>query len=103
MFQLRGLEPAHIAESLDALALHFSGVDVALAVDSEIVEVVELPGEVTDAAGLADDNAVAPAHHMELAVRIVRDDHVGLLCIGPEHDGTRRAWHALRQHAELLH
>src|SRR5258706_422336 len=44
------LQPAEIAEFLHALALHLGAVDIALAVDADEVEVVELAKLVADAA-----------------------------------------------------
>ncbi len=44
------LKPAEIAEFLHALALHFGAVDIALAVDADEVEVVELAELMADAA-----------------------------------------------------
>src|ERR1700680_789852 len=44
------LKPTEIAEFLHALALHFGAVDIALAVDADEVEVVELAKLMADAA-----------------------------------------------------
>src|SRR5215475_10319931 len=46
----QSLQPAEIAKFLHALALHLGGVDVAFAVDREIVQVVELAGAVAHVA-----------------------------------------------------
>src|SRR2546426_6141097 len=88
-------EPAHVAEPLHALALHLRGVDVALAVDREVVEVHELPEIGPDPAEITDDDAVAASDDMELTVRIVGGDEIALRRVGPEHrraDGSRHAF-----------
>jgi hypothetical protein len=82
--------------------LHFGGVDVAFAVDGEIVEVFELAGVGSDASPAAEALAIAPTQHVEFAVRIVGDHHVALLRVGPEHDRAGRARNAFRHHAEFF-
>jgi hypothetical protein len=59
------LQPAEIAEFLHALALHFSSVDVAFAVDGKVVQVVKFAGVVPDAAEGGDVFAVGAVEQME--------------------------------------
>src|SRR6516225_4936862 len=80
-----------VEEALQALALHLGGVDVALAVDGDVVEVFELTRATPHAPEAADHLPVAAADHMDLAVGIVRGEPIGLPLIRPEH---RRAGHA---------
>src|SRR5215469_9054587 len=83
-----------VEEALHALALHLGGVDVALAVDTNVVEVFELSRAAPHAPEAADHLPVAAAEHMDLAIGIVRGEPIGLPLIRPEHG---RAGHARRR------
>src|SRR5215813_2656585 len=87
-------QAALVEEPLHALALYFGGVDVALAVDGDVVEVFELTRTTPHPSEAADDLPVAAADHVDLAVGIVRGEPMGLPFIRPE-DG--RAGHARRR------
>src|ERR1700730_17824103 len=84
-------QAALVEEALHALALHLGGVDVALAVDGDVVEVFELTRTAPHAPEAADHLPVAAADHMDLAIGIVRGEPIGLPLIRPEHG---RAGHA---------
>jgi hypothetical protein len=73
---LRGAcsQPADVPEFLHALALHLGAVDVAVAIDADEVDVVELAELVADAAPGTDEFAVGAIDGVELAVRIVDDE-----------------------------
>src|SRR5215475_15032342 len=76
-------QPAEIAEFLHALALHLGAVDIALAVDADEVEVVELAELVADAAERPHQPPVGAVDHVELAVGIVDHQEIGLRRIRP--------------------
>src|SRR5215475_10116859 len=76
-------QPAEIAKLLHALALHLGAVDIALAVDADEVEVVELAELVADAPDAVHHLAADAVDHVELAVRVVHDQEISLRCIGP--------------------
>ncbi len=59
-------QPADITELLHPLALHLGGVDVALAVDAEIVEVFELAGIMSDAPERGEPGALLARQDVEL-------------------------------------
>src|SRR5258707_15347336 len=99
----RTLEPAEIAELLQALALHFGGVDVALAVDADDVEVVELAELMADATIGTEELAVGAIDDVELAVGIVDHDEVGLCGIRPLRDRADRAGCAVLEHRKFAH
>src|SRR5262245_6831868 len=79
------LEPAKIAELLHARALHLGAVDVALAVDADEVEVVELAELMADAAVGAHEAAVGAVDDVELAIRVVDHQQISLRRIWPLH------------------
>src|SRR5207302_3793011 len=79
----RNSEPAEVAEFLHALALHFGAVDVALAVDADEVEIVELAELMADAADGAHEVSAGAIDHVELAVRVVDDEQIGLRRVRP--------------------
>src|ERR1700688_1639058 len=85
-------QAALVEEALYALALHLGGVDVALAVDGNVVEVFELTRATPHAAEAAHHLPVAAAEHMDLAVGIVRGEPIGLPLIRPEHGRAGHAW-----------
>src|SRR6202035_441860 len=87
-------QAALVEEPLHALALHLGGIDVALAVDGDVVEVLELARTASDASEAADQLPVAAADHMDLAIGIVRGEPIGLPFVRPEHG---RAGHARRR------
>src|SRR5262249_16281811 len=91
-------QSAEIAEFLHALSLHLGGVDVALAVDADEVEIVELAELMADAADAVDDLAGRAIDDMELAVRVVDHQQIGLLRVRPLHDRADRAGVALLEH-----
>src|SRR5262249_29990465 len=64
-------QAALISKFLHALTLDFGGVDVALGVNGDVVEVFELARATSNATEAAHHRAVAPAQHMDLAVRII--------------------------------
>ena len=66
-------EAALVGEVLHALALHFGGVDVALAVDGDVVEVFELTRIAPHASEAADHLPVAAADHMDLRLTLAAD------------------------------
>src|SRR5258708_7087863 len=77
------LQPTEIAELLHALALDLGAVDVALAVDADEVKVVELAELMADASPRADEVAAGSVDHVELAVRVVNHEQVGLRRVRP--------------------
>src|SRR5262249_23409712 len=79
----QSLQPAEIAKFLHALALHFGGVDVAFAVDREIVQVVELAGAVAHVAEGGDVFSVSAVEQVEFCVGIIQYQQVGCRCVGP--------------------
>ena len=87
-------QAALVEEALHALALHLGGIDVALAVDGDVVEVFELTRTTPDAPEAADHLPVAAADDMNLAIGIVRGEPIGLPLIRPENG---RAGHARRR------
>ena len=76
------LKPAEIAEFLHALALHLGGVDVALAVDADEVEVVELAELMADAPVGTHQLAVGAIDHVEFAVRVVDHEEISRAASG---------------------
>src|SRR6516165_1220942 len=97
------LKPAEIAEFLHALALHFGGVDVALAVDADEVEVVELAELMADAAERPHQPAVGAIDHVELAVGVVDHQEIGLRRIRPLYDRADGAGRTLLEHRDFAH
>src|SRR4051812_39327792 len=97
------LEPTKVAEFLHALALHFGAVDVALAVDADEVEVVELAELMADAAVRADEASVGAIDDMELAVRVVDHQQIGLRRVRPFHDRADGAGEAVFQDEDFTH
>src|SRR5207244_6041108 len=84
-------QTALVQEALDALALHLGGIDVALGVDSDVVEVLELARPATDAAEVSDDRPVAAADDVDLPIGIIGGEPVGLALVGPEYGRPRDA------------
>src|SRR5437867_2734402 len=78
-------QTALVQEALDALALHLGGIDVALGVDSDVVEVLELARPATDASEVSDDCPVAAADDVDLPIGIIGGEPVGLSLVGPEY------------------
>src|SRR5215472_13636644 len=76
-------------EALHALALHLGGVDVAVLVDGDVVQILELAGTTPDAPEIADDRSIAFAQNMDLTVRIVRGEPIALVLVRPEHGRAR--------------
>src|SRR5271170_8034898 len=69
-------QAAPVEEALHALALHLGGVDVALAIDGNVVKVFELTRTTSNAPEAADQLPVAAADHMDLAIGIVRGEPI---------------------------
>src|ERR1700674_1580067 len=84
-------QAALVEEALHALTLHLGGVDVALAVDGDVVEVFELTRTTPHAPEAADHLPVAAADHMDLAIGIVRGEPIGLPLIRPENGRSSHA------------
>src|SRR5579864_8137134 len=80
-----GRQAALVEEALHALALHLGGVDVAFAVDADVVEVLELTGAATDAPEAADHLPVTAAQNMDLPVGVVRGEPISLPLVRPEY------------------
>jgi hypothetical protein len=78
-------QAAFVEEALHALPLHLCSVDVALAIDGNVMEVLELTRTTSDAPEAADHLPVAAANHMDLAIGIVRGEPIGLSLVRPEH------------------
>src|SRR5207247_5632511 len=85
-----------VQEALDALALHLSGIDVALGVDSDVVEVLELARPAADASEVSDDRPVAAADGVDLPIGVIGGEPVGRSMVGPE---DRRPGGALTRRA----
>src|SRR5690242_13032133 len=96
-------QPADVLELLHALALHLGAVDVALRVDADEVQVVELAELVADAAPGADKLTGRAVDGVELAVRVIDHKQIALLRVRPHHDRADRAGIALLQYEEFPH
>src|SRR5437899_9273398 len=101
--RIKGSQSPEIAKLLHALALHLGAVDIALAVDADEVEVVELAELVADAADAVHHLAAHAVDNVELAVRVVHDQEIGLRRIGPLDDRADRARLAVLEHEDLAH
>src|SRR5437899_13100464 len=101
--RIKGSQSPEIAKLLHALALHLGAVDIALAVDADEVKVVELAELMADAANAVDHLAAHAVDDVELAVRIVHDQEIGLRRVGPFDDRADRAGIAVLQHEDLTH
>ena len=80
------LHSADIDEFLYPFALGFGRIDVALAIDGDLMQIVELAGHIAHAAEGSDFNAVFTPKNMDLSVRVVGTEQETLLFIGPESD-----------------
>src|SRR5262245_48340480 len=69
-------QTAEILEALDSLALHFGCIDVAFAVNGEVMQVHELAQIGADAARGRHLHTVRATQHVELAVGVVGCDEV---------------------------
>src|SRR2546426_1085209 len=89
---------AWLIRDMRALTVHFGAVDVALAADADEMEVVELAELMAETADGLHDLAARAVDNVELAVRIVDHEQIGLLRVRPFHDRADRARVAVFQH-----
>ncbi len=80
------LQSAHIDEFLYPFALGFGRIDVALAVDGDEMQIVELAGHIAHVAEGSDFDAIGTLNNVDLSVCVVGAEQEALLGIGPEND-----------------
>src|SRR5690348_7470637 len=97
------LESTNIPKLLHALALHLGAVDIAFAVDADEVQIVELAELVADAANAVHDLPAHTVDHVELAIRVINHQQIGLRRVGPFDDRADRARIAVLQHKDFAH